>query len=739
MVKRKTESGDYPIIGMMCAVCAGAVEKTVAETDGVVASSVNFGSSSLHVEWNPAVTSPEIIAARVKDAGYEMIIPEDVSAGIEEQNKREEEIYLSMRKRTIWSWIITLPLMVLCMWHLHFPGMEWMMCALTLGVMIGCGRRFYINGFRNLFKGVPNMDSLVAVSTTVSFLFSLFNTLFPKYWTDNSLTANLYYEGSAMIIAFVLTGKLMEARARHNTGSALRALIGLQPEEACLLLPSGEVEVIPVKDIHRDDIIRVRPGERIPVDGTVVSGRTSVDESMMTGEPVAVEKVEGSEVSAGTLNGAGSIDIRTKESGAGTQLSAIIRKVREAQGSKAPVQKIVDKVSAVFVPVVICISLITFLGWWLLGGSIAVGLLTGVSVLVIACPCALGLATPTAIMVAIGRGAGSGILVRDAAALEDMSKVTVVAIDKTGTLTAGKPKVTEVLGEWDLQFVTLLCQLEKMSEHPLAEAVCKWGERLTGNMEESVAISGFDYFTGEGVKGDTPEGEVWAGSEKMAGRMGATLTPDFESAARRWRSAGSIVLYAGIGDRVVVALRISDEIRPEGVEAVSALQRSGKEVVLLTGDNPVTANALGQEVGIRRVYAGLLPGDKQRIVEELRKGGGYVAMVGDGINDSRALAEADVSIAMGTGSDIAMEVAQVTIAGSRLTAIPRAFRLAGSTVRIIRENLFWAFIYNVIGIPVAAGLLYLPFGILLNPMIASAAMAVSSVCVVTNSLRLKRK
>ncbi|MBD5217031.1 MAG: copper-translocating P-type ATPase [Bacteroidales bacterium] len=731
------KKNDFPVLGMMCAVCAGTVEKCVSSAPGVVSANVNFAASSVHIEWNADVTSPEQIAQEVKQAGYEMIIPEDIASGIEEQNRREEQQYESMKRRTWTAWIITIPLMALCMLHIHFPGEQVAMAILALIVMLGCGRRFFINGFRNLWRRSPNMDSLVAVSTSVSFLFSLFNTLMPQFWAERSLNAGLYYEASAMIIAFVLTGKLMETRARHNTGSALRALIGLQPQEACIVETDGSTRVLPVSAIRKGNVLRVKPGERIPVDGVVVSGRSAVDESMMTGEPVGVEKMPGSEVSAGTLNGLGSIDIRTEESGEGTRLSAIIRKVREAQGSKAPVQKLVDKVSAVFVPVVIGLAILTLIVWLLAGGAPEIAFLTSVSVLVIACPCALGLATPTAIMVGIGRGASAGILIREAAALEQTDRVDVVALDKTGTLTEGTPVVSECAGDDDKEFTALLGALEEKSEHPLASAILRWTESMKIDVDKS-QIKEFDYVAGKGVSAQVPAGHLWAGSEKMALMMSASIPEEMMKKAESWRSEGSVVLYAGLGSRVMLLLRIEDKVRPEAVEAVSQLKARGLEVVLLTGDNEITAKAIAARTGIEKVYAGLLPEDKQKIVSRLQAEGRRVAMVGDGINDSQALAEAYVSIAMGTGSDIAMDVAQLTIVGGRLSALPKAFRLAHATVRIIRENLFWAFIYNVIGIPIAAGVLYPAFHYLLTPMFASAAMAVSSVCVVTNSLRLRK-
>ncbi|MCM1291911.1 MAG: heavy metal translocating P-type ATPase [Prevotella sp.] len=733
--KRGLSEDDFPVVGMMCAVCAGTVEKTVAETDGVVTTSVNFASSSVHIIWKNDVTTPELIADRVRQAGYEMIVAESVSQGVEQQNKREARIYHNMKWRTIMAWILTIPLMALCMSHIHFYGIDIVMMVMTIAVMAGCGYGFYLSGFRHLYRKSPNMDSLVAISTLVSFLFSLFNTFFAEYWEGNMLNGELYYEASAMIIAFVLTGKLMETKARHNTGSALRALIGMQPTTALRIDADGKTSEVEIGKIKRGDKLMVRPGERIPVDGKVITGITAVDESMMTGEPLATEKTSGDNVVAGTVNGLGSIEILAEEVGQNTRLAEIIRRVREAQGSKAPIQRVVDKVSGIFVPVVMCISTFTFVAWMIAGYGAPLAVLTAVSVLVIACPCALGLATPTAIMVAIGRGASSGLLVRDAASLEEMARVDVVAMDKTGTLTEGKTEVVDTYGNMDSGILALMCELERKSEHPLGQAVISWGE-AKGAEAVSGGITSFEYYAGMGVSGESSRGMVWLGNDKLIKKMDASRNDSFRLQAEKWLKEGGIVLYAGLNRKVLLIIKISDILRKDSARTVGNLQKEKMDVVLLTGDNDATAKHLGDKVGISEVYAGLLPQDKERIIKKFQKEGKRVAMVGDGINDSQALATADVSIAMGTGSDIAIDVAQLTVTGGKISLLPEAFQLARRTVRIIRENLFWAFIYNIVGIPIAAGVLYPAYGILLTPIFASAAMAVSSVCVVTNSLRL---
>lgn len=612
----------WPVVGMMCAVCAGAVEKALGETPGVMSAAVSFGTATATVEWDPDVTNPDQLADSVNAAGYELIIEQEEERAVEAQEKMEREAWRKMKAQTIFAWAATIPLMAICMAHLHFPGSNWIMCALALAVMLVSGRDFYVRGWKSLCTGWATMDTLVALSTIVSFLFSLFNSLFPSFWESHGLTAGLYYEGAAMIIAFVLTGKLMELRARGRTGAAIRALMGLRPTVTDLCLPSGEVREVKIADVKRGDIVLVKPGMNIPVDGEVTEGKTTVDESMLTGEPIPVEKKPGSHVSAGTVNGRGPIKVSTEEVGRATALGRIIRAVREAQGSKAPVQRLVDKVSAVFVPVVIACSLVTLFAWLAFGGiqSLPVAVIAAVSVLVIACPCALGLATPTAIMVGIGRGARNGILVKDATALELLARVNAIAFDKTGTLTSGDE---------------------------------------------------------------------------------------------------------------------ADTIRPETKTVLNELHSQGIKTVMLSGDVPERAKRIAREAGIDEVVSQATPQSKEEAVKRLHNQGFIVAMVGDGINDSQAMASADVSVAMGTGTDVAMETAQVTLVAGRLTDIPLAIKLSRTTRRVIRENLFWAFIYNVTGIPLAAGLLYPIWGWLLSPMAASAAMALSSLCVVTNSLRLR--
>lgn len=729
----------YPVTGMMCAVCAGTVEKTVADCKGVKDASVNFASAEVSFSYDPEVTSPAEIAKAVSDAGYEMIIVASAAEAVEEKEKADRKQYLTMKKNLIIAWVLTIPLSVICMAHIHFPGSAWVQAALALGVMMISGRRFYTSGLRHLFRGRPDMDSLVAVSTLVSFLFSFFNTIASEALVSRGIPADLYYEASAMIIAFVSTGKFMEARARRNTGTAIRALMGLQPSEAILIDKDGTLRTVRIDEIKPGDMISVRPGDRLPVDGVVIAGHSVVDESMLTGEPEGVEKTDGDKVSAGTLNTNGTITVRATQVGAETELSRIIECVREAQGSKAPVQRLVDKISAVFVPTVISISLLTFVIWLCFGSDkLPIAILAAVSVLVIACPCALGLATPTAVMVGIGRGAREGVLIREAAALEQLSAINILAIDKTGTLTEGKPKVTDVFATTGLNDTLLRAVrvLEIKSAHPLAGAIADWCTGKTGSIIKEP--DKFDYLPGKGIVGVVDGESYWIGNESLASAEGAFIPEEMRRIITAWILEGAGIVLAGSNRQALLAFKVSDTIRQDARETVTTLKDMGIKTVLLTGDRRATALHVAHATGIDEVVADTLPQDKQDIIRDLKKGGKIVAMAGDGINDSQALAEADVSIAMGGGSDIAMEVAQLTIVSGRLCFIPRAIKLSGATLKVIRENLFWAFIYNVAGIPVAAGVLYPVWGILLSPMVASAAMAFSSVCVVLNSLRLNR-
>lgn len=699
----------FPITGMMCAVCAGTVQHTLASIPGVKSAEVNFASSSATVEWNPGVTSPDAMKKAVEAAGYGLIAESDEARAVAEKERRDAAEYEALKLRTIVAWILTLPLATLCMVHVHFPGEAWIYMAMTLVVMAYCGAGFFKRGFKSLIAGVPTMDTLVAISTTISFLFSAFVTIFPMLLRRHGYEADLYYEGAAMIITFVLTGKLMEFRSRRNTGAALRALMDLQPETALLRFPDGTTREVPVSEIRVGSLIVIRPGERVPVDGKVTEGISAVDESMLTGEPEPVEKKAGDDVTAGTLNGNGSLTVEALKVGSDTELSRIVRSVREAQGSKAPVQRLVDKISARFVPAVLIISVLTFLIWWLALGDMPKALICGISVLVIACPCALGLATPTAVMVAIGNGSRRGILVRDASALELLDKVNVVVFDKTGTITEGHPKVMSV--KWnpdaDRELMSALAYgAELHSSHPLAEALCGYFE---SQGIDPIEPDSFEYTPGRGIC--------------------------FSHQGIRYEIGGPGIVLRRDGEDIA-EFQVEDSVKPGAKKDIEALKASNRKVMLLTGDRKSNALKIAREVGIDSVEAETMPKDKFDFIARLRREGWVVAMAGDGINDAEALSEADVSIAMGGGSDIAIETAQLTLIGGNLAALPCAFDLSKRTLAIIKQNLFWAFIYNVIGIPIAAGVLA-GVGFMLTPMFASAAMALSSICVVTNSLRLK--
>ena len=583
------------------------------------------------------------------------------------------------------------------------------------------------------------MDTLVAVSTGIAFLFSLFNTFYPEYWTNRGLEAHVYYEASSVIIALILLGRLLESRAKNKTSSAIRKLMGLQPKMVVRVSEDGSEHEIPVKAVQFGDVLLVKPGGRIPVDGTVKEGISYVDESMITGESLPVEKVSGMKVYAGTMNQKGSFRFVAERVGSETVLAHIVKMVQEAQGSKAPVQRLVDKIAGIFVPVVIGIAVFTFVVWMIVGGELAFthALLTSITVLVIACPCALGLATPTAIMVGIGKGAEYNILIKDAESLELLYKTTAMVLDKTGTITEGHPVVTGVLWKEGVdvdRLAPILMALESKSEHPLADAVVAY---LSSKGIKGALSGTFESITGLGIKGSVEGREFWVGNKRLMEGNTLVFAPEQLEKADAYRREGNTVVYFAGGGQILAVIAIADQIKKGSACAVIKLRKAGIKVYMLTGDNEVTARAVAEQVGLKEYRSEMMPSDKALFVKELQSKGEVVAMVGDGINDSQALAQADVSIAMGRGSDIAMDVSKITLIRSDLNAIPDALKLSRRTVRTIRQNLFWAFIYNVIGIPVAAGVLYPCCGFLLNPMIAAAAMAFSSVSVVTNSLRLK--
>lgn len=724
---------NFPVTGMSCASCAARVEKVLGACDGVRAAGVNFATQTANVEFDGDTCTPELLQQVVRDAGYDLLLDSDTDDLESEQIMR----YKTLKRRTIWATALSLPVFIIGMFAMHMPYANLIMFVFATPVVFIFGRQFFVGAWHQLRHRTANMDTLVALSTGIAWLFSVANMLFPAYWLSKGIHPHVYFEASAVIIAFILLGRTLESRAKGNTSTAIKKLMGLQPKTVMTVRPDGSVTCVPIDSISASDIIVVRPGERIAVDGTVTEGSSYVDESMLSGEPVPVEKQPSSKVFAGTINGTGTFRFAAERVGQDTLLSKIIRMVQDAQGSKAPVQQLVDRIAAIFVPTIITISIIAFAAWIIADGTggFSHGLLAAVTVLIIACPCALGLATPTAIMVGIGIGAEAGILIKDAEALETAPRINAVVLDKTGTITESKPSVETVIRLRDIDGSdAILAALEQTSEHPLARAVTdRFGDG------DGVAVADFESITGRGVTGVVGGKRYYAGNKRLMTENHIPVTDREIGHERQLTEAANTLVWFADSEGVIALIGISDPVKPTSAQAVSELEQMGIEVYMLTGDNRATALAVAGKAGIRRCEAEVLPQDKSAFVERLQRQGRRVAMVGDGINDSAALAVADLSIAMGTGSDIAIDVAKMTIISADLTKIPVAIRLSRQTVRTIRQNLFWAFIYNIIGVPVAAGVLYPVCGFLLNPMIAGAAMAFSSVSVVSNSLLLKRK
>ncbi len=728
-----TQTRTFSVAGMTCAACAARIGKTLDRCPGVLSATVNYASATATVTYDTRTCTPGALKAAVVQAGYDLLDVERQDA----VRRAEEAQYRKLRHRTLWALGLALPVALAGLFFMDRPGARIFMALLATPVVFVLGRGFFINAWKQLRHGSANMDTLVAVSTGVAYLFSLFNLLFPGFREARGIPPHVYFESASVIVAFVLLGRLLELRAKGRTGEAIRKLMGLQPASVIRIGEAGAREVIPVESVRTGDLLLARPGERIAADGTVTDGRSYVDESMLTGEPVPVLKEAAANVSAGTLNGNGSLSYRADAVGTDTALARIVRLVRQAQDSKAPVQRLADRIAALFVPTVLGIAVLSLVVWLLLDpvNGFTHGLLALVTVLVIACPCALGLATPTAVMVGIGKGAEHGILVKDARSLERAAKTDTVVLDKTGTLTEGHPVATDL--EWagekpDAEAV--FRSLERLSEHPLAGAVAdRLGEGAT------VPVTHFENLPGRGVKGVADGRMYYAGNRALLLENGIALSAELDRAAVRMEGEARTVVFFADAARTHAVAGITDRLRADVAEAVRQLHRQGITVWMLTGDNDVTAAAVARRAGIDRYRANMLPGEKAAFVRKLQAQGHRVAMAGDGINDSAALAQADLGIALGCGSDVAIEAAALTIVHSDLKKIPQALRLSQLTVRTIRQNLFWAFAYNVIGIPVAAGVLYPLCGFQLSPMIAGAAMAMSSLCVVGNSLRLKSR
>ncbi|WP_077921986.1 heavy metal translocating P-type ATPase [Spirosoma sp. 209] len=739
----------FPVLEMSCAACAVSVESTLKHTAGVRDAGVNYANQNAWVEFDPQVVTPDALQTAVRAVGYDIVIDaEDPESAQQVQDEAQQKHYQALKERTIWASALAAPVVIIGMLFMDWVWGNYIMMALSAPVVFGFGRSFFVNAWRQARHGKANMDTLVALSTGIAFVFSAFNTLYPDFWHRRGLHPHVYFEAAAVVIVFILLGKLLEERAKSSTSSAIRKLMGLQPKTVLVADETGEHDV-PIAQVRVGQVLIVRPGERIPVDGQVKSGGSFVDESMISGEPVPVEKQAGARVFAGTINQKGSFRFSAEKVGADTVLAQIIRAVQDAQGSKAPVQQLVDRIAGIFVPIVIAISVLTFVFWLTLGDTVAptgdsftTALLTAVTVLVIACPCALGLATPTAIMVGVGKGAENNILIKDAGSLEMGRRVNAVVLDKTGTITEGKPLVTDLIWlvpDADQQREGgVLYQLESQSEHPLATAVTDY---LKTQALVPAHAGTFNSITGKGVISQYDDTTYLIGNQNLLAEYGIDLHDDQQQQAEQLQAQAKTVVFFGrtsaASRQLLAIIAIADPIKATSKQAIETLQQRGIAVYMLTGDTIHTAEAVARQIGLRSYKAGVLPAEKAEFITELQKQGHVVAMVGDGINDSEALARADVSIAMGKGSDIAMDVARMTLITSDLNSVPKALQLSKKTVQTIRQNLFWAFIYNLIGIPIAAGVLYPSFGFLLSPMIAGGAMALSSVSVVTNSLRLR--
>ena len=781
-----TQKITIPVSGMTCAACQAGVQKALQRTPGVADANVNLMMANASVSYDPSVTSPEALVEKIRDVGYgaEMPRPERTAfAEQEERDRAQEEEYRELRRKAIVSgalgavaMLVSMPLMVagarlshgevhggpvadpFMRWAMEsmspalervFPWLyaispavlSWTLLVLTAGVMAWAGRHFYSRAWISFRHHAADMNTLIAVGTGAAFLYSVVATAAPGVFVRSGLAPDVYYEAVIIIIALILTGNALEARAKSRTSAALRSLVSLQPKTARVLREETEID-LPVEEVRQGDLVVVRPGERVPVDGEVVSGASAVDESMLTGESIPVEKGPGDRVIGGTINRTGAFRFRATTLGEDSMLARIVQLLREAQGSRAPIQRLADRISAVFVPVVISLAIATFVIWFVAGtGASAViqAFAAAVAVLIIACPCAMGLAVPTAVMVATGKGAELGVLIKGGEALQRAGDVTHVVLDKTGTVTEGRPAVTDLVPApgtpWtDEKILRLVASLEASSEHPLADAIVRQAK------ERGLALSvpqGFQSMTGRGAVGIVDGTDLVVGNPALMADYAVKIEP-LRAAAERLADEGKTPMYVSLDGALAGLIAVADPIKPTSRAAIERMRRMGLRVVLLTGDNQKTAEAVARQAGIERVVAGVFPEGKVEEVRRLQGEGAVVAMVGDGINDAPALAQADVGIAVGSGTDIAVEASDVTLMRSDLAGVASAIALSRRTMRTMKQNLFWAFIYNVIGIPVAAGALYPAFGILLSPILASAAMAFSSVSVVANSLRLRR-
>lgn len=735
IIKNITQE-EFNVLGMTCAACAVSVESMLKSQKGVEDAQVNLMNKRVKISYHEEEASPESFKKTLQKIGYELKIGSEQ----EEDNSQDfaKEELRTLQNKTIIALILGFLVMGFSMfWGHGWAYSEEISLVLSLPVLFWAGLGFFTKAIKQIRYMQMGMDTLVALSTSIAFVFSLFNTFFPSFWLNQGLTPHVYYESAVMIIAFVLLGKYLEERAKNQGNTAIRQLMDLQPKQV-KVIRNGEEMMLPLREVQEADRVQVRPGERIPVDGLVVKGNSSVDESTLTGEALPVEKIRKSPVFAGTMNQDGELLILAKEVGETTRLGQIIHTVREAQNSKAPIQKKVDAIAAVFVPIVLGLALLTLLLWLTLGGwgLFNQALLATVSVLVIACPCALGLATPTALTVGIGRAAELGILIKNAEHLERFAQIDVLLLDKTGTITSGKPSVKNLFwaeGATE-KSTSLLYALEQKSAHPLAQAVC---EHLEETQNSSIELEDFKNHSGKGIEGTWQNEKYKVGNASWVIQPNLTISDDLQQHTEELKSKANTLVYFANATQLLAIISLEDTLKPEALESIQALQKVGLEIAVLSGDRQKTVEVLAKEVGIKIFKGDLLPSDKADWVKKYQAAGKKVAMVGDGINDAEALALAEVSIAMGQGTDVAMEVSGITLVYSKLSDLLKAYQLSRLTQKRIYQNLFWAFIYNLICLPIAAGILYPLNGFLLDPMLAGAAMAMSSVSVVSNSLRLK--
>jgi Cu+-exporting ATPase len=742
-----SERIELPITGMSCAACAHHIEQSLSSTPGVRRAAVNFATARATVDYEPDVTGARQLRQAVKDAGY------DTAATADSEAAAHDAEYNDLRRKFWVAALLSAPVLLIAMSHgriaaLDFAGVEWLQLALTTPVIFYSGWSFYRGAWSAFRHRFADMNTLIAVGTGAAYLYSVAATLAPDFFTSGAGHTGMsgmmhkppvYFEAASVIIALILLGRMLESRARGRTGNAIRKLIGLQAKTARVVRDGNETG-IRIEDVMAGDTIIVRPGEKIPVDGRIIDGASAVDEAMLTGESLPVDKVAGDDVFGATINKTGAFKFKATKVGKDTALQQIVRMVQEAQGSKAPIARLADRISGIFTPIVIVIAIATFVVWFAVmpaDNRLAMALQAFVSVLIIACPCALGLATPTAIMVGTGRGAENGVLIKGGESLETAHRLQTIVLDKTGTITAGEPELIDVIvanGMDENELLRLVASAERTSEHPIGEAIVR-GARLR-NISLSEA-SAFKALAGHGIEAQVDGHQVLIGNAKLMRERGIALD-ELEERAASLAADGKTPMYAAIDGQLASVLAVADQIKPESKAAIAALQQMGIDVVMITGDNRATAEAVARQVGIARVLAEVLPEQKAAEIKRLQQASRVVGMVGDGINDAPALAQADIGIAIGTGTDVAIEASDITLIRDDLRGVVTAIQLSRATLRTIKQNLFWAFIYNVVGIPVAAGLLYPLTGWLLSPIIASAAMSLSSVSVVTNSLRLRR-